>query len=1065
MLFRSSGKNGRCLDIARAPFLMAGMILLAHASVALDKEISLVTRQPIGELAVAGRLSVDLHAEFMVSRSYGTETVLNWYNCGYSGGGGKDGKVTTVGGNFGDFGFQVPYADRERRYPRAVTIDKVRAVHFDGNNFLKGNFPAESKIAGARGLALEVWFRSGTPAKGDMVLGWQSRDGKETSASLVLPAGFTGSGMWRHLLVNCTPETEDWYLDGIKISSGKRGLLIREGHIMVLGGASASQPSFKGDLAAVRLHDETMTGEEIAHNFAGGVMLGTAMQNWWRTEPDKWYVVESEHFRHAVDREDMKKWDARGLKEFTERVPGMFRMAELIYHIYSERLAMRSSVVSRMPEHRGDGIKYKTPIQPTPGNSVMGCDDNFGWACQFAGFINPHELVHGWDAQTGGMAGNYWEVHANFPQTFAGIYQQTPVSTVWTSHLFPANGRTYYGDQSLFQHLAQTPEYGPMFIAKLWYDGPTQKGESPYPWITFNRVNPYPDRTLAVEHARMAMRNVTWDYVTYVEARDGLGGNTLFGNDGVVSGENIFRREWNQPNDRNNRHGRAILEKIPYEPEWWRVPKSQAPQQLGYNICPLKFKPGKVSATLAGYVDENRGGDWRAGFVGVDRDGKPVYGNVFAPGTVEDFDVTDAIRELYLVVSAVPRKIVDIDMCGDFRSFAQEPFPYKVKLQGCEPLDVLVPVRPDVPGKRHVNGGGFVADSAKADATAYVGPKAQVLGNAVVTGKARIEDFAVVRDNARVSDSAIVSGHALVMESATVSGNAKIRDYAKVKNRTAVSGMARVLEHATIDTDKACTDRVTVKGSPYVYGGSLGGTTMIDGFYAKGQDSAKGKWFTWSWGSGKNPGESDEDFGGLYAAYDFDSPHGWMAIDSFGATWGFLVNGAKVEIIKGRKGEVPAEMGVLSLNGRDQFVELPKDVSDLRDATIKARVLWEGGANERIFEFSNDRGDLAYLTPSANRRCEFVIRAGSTEQRLAGPELARGKWTALMLVLREGHAFLVVDGKVVSETNAMKLHLEDIAATECTLGRGRTGAYFKGMIDNFVLRLVGGEIALPRQVL
>ena len=52
---------------------------LAGISMALEKEVSLVTQKPIGELAVAGRLSIDLHAEFMLSRSYQTETALNWY--------------------------------------------------------------------------------------------------------------------------------------------------------------------------------------------------------------------------------------------------------------------------------------------------------------------------------------------------------------------------------------------------------------------------------------------------------------------------------------------------------------------------------------------------------------------------------------------------------------------------------------------------------------------------------------------------------------------------------------------------------------------------------------------------------------------------------------------------------------------------------------------------------------------------------------------------------------------------------------------------------------------------
>ncbi len=94
----------------------------------------------------------------------------------------------------------------------------------------------------------------------------------------------------------------------------------------------------------------------------------------------------------------------------------------------------------------------------------------------------------------------------------------------------------------MFEHLAQTPEYGPMFISKLWYDGPTADNKNPYPWITFERLNPYPDRTLADEFTRMAMRNVTWDYKTFKESKPGEKGNTAYGNDGVASAENLYRR-------------------------------------------------------------------------------------------------------------------------------------------------------------------------------------------------------------------------------------------------------------------------------------------------------------------------------------------------------------------------------------------------------------------------------------------------------------------------------------------------------------------------------------------
>jgi hypothetical protein len=539
---------------------------------------------------------------------------------------------------------------------------------------------------------------------GGVILGWQSVDGRESSAPLTYPPGFKGSGQWRHLVVNCAGQQEDWYLDGVKVAGGPRRMLVKKGHVMVLGGSDSANPSFKGEIAAVRLHDDTMTGEEILHNFKGGTGLGTEMHNWWRNEPDKWWIKESAHFRHAVDKEEMKGWSEQRLADFHKRVPEMFELAELCYHAYSERLAMRSSVVSVLPEQRGDGIKYKVPIQPSQG-SWMGFDGHFGWACQEAGFINPHELVHGWQAMTGGMAGNYWEVHANFPQTYVGIYQTIPVIMA-EAPAFPASGRTYYHDRTMFEHLAQTPEYGPMFISKLWYDGPTEQEKNPYPWITFERINPYADRSLSDEFTRMVMRNVTYDYQTYEEFKPGQNYR-----DPRPATESVYRRvaEENRRDPQQTLlRSRVLLEAIPHEPEWVRVPKELAPQQLGWNICPLEFKPGMVSATLAGYVDAKRGGDWRAGFVGVDSNGKPVYGEVFRPGSAQQFEARADLKELYLVVCATPSNILDIPMTGDFRSFEQEPFPYKVKLTGCQPLDVLAAGRPPAEGEPHPNGGGLV---------------------------------------------------------------------------------------------------------------------------------------------------------------------------------------------------------------------------------------------------------------------------------------------------------------------------------------------------------------------
>ena len=802
----------------------------------------------------------------------------------------------------------------------------------------------------------------------------------------------------------------------------------------------------------MRLHDDALTPEEIAHNFKGGISLGTEIHDWWRTEPDKWWTKESKHFRHCVDEEEMRQWSSQQLKEFNERVPGMFDLAELIYHLYSERLAMRSSVVSVKPELRGDGIKYSVPIQPCRG-SFMGFDGNFGWACQEAGFINPHELVHGWQAMTGGMTGHFWETHANFPQTYAGIYQTMPLS-MKESSLYPCNGRTYYADRSFFEHLAQTPEYGPMFISKLWYDGPAKVGESPSPWTAFQRVNPYPERSFADEYGRMAMRNVTWDYQTFKECMS----LANYGRGPQPAEENRYRKaaealkkEVHQPYYRS----RVLLEPIAYEPQWWRVPKQQAPQQLGWNVCPLTCDPGRVSATLKGYVDAGRGGDWRAGFVGVDVSGKPVYGELFGPGKTTSFEVNANIRELYLVVAATPSKIMDIDLASDYRSVEQEQFPYKVQLAGCQPLNVMLPQKPEVGGSKHPNGGGFVESSAKVDATAFVAPNARVLGDSKVLGNARLEDCATVRDST-VKDQALLSGHALVCEQSTVSGNAKVRDFAVVRGRTTVTGNAKLLEHAIIDTamtcpkGKTCSDNVVIKGLSYVYGGSQSGSAMIDGFYAKSNEITGGKWFTWSWGQGKNPGEEETSFGGLYADYDFNQPHGWMARDAFGATWGYLINSPRFEPRAGRLGGKPD--GVLRLNGRDQFVELQKDVADFADCTYTAEVFWDGATDgTRIFEFANASGDFVCLTPSLNGKMILALRKGPALETVIAPALARNVWTTVQVIFSGNVAGLYINGKKAGERTGMKLRPESIGATQCYLGRGAKAGFFGGAIGRFTI--------------
>ena len=69
----------------RIMLALSTVVLVAGTCFGLEKETSLVTGKSIGNLAVAGRLLVEIHAEFMMSRTFENETVLNWYNLGQSG--------------------------------------------------------------------------------------------------------------------------------------------------------------------------------------------------------------------------------------------------------------------------------------------------------------------------------------------------------------------------------------------------------------------------------------------------------------------------------------------------------------------------------------------------------------------------------------------------------------------------------------------------------------------------------------------------------------------------------------------------------------------------------------------------------------------------------------------------------------------------------------------------------------------------------------------------------------------------------------------------------------------
>lgn len=180
-------------------------------------------------------------------------------------------------------------------------------------------------------------------------------------------------------------------------------------------------------------------------------------------------------------------------------------------------------------------------------------------------------------------------------------------------------------------------------------------------------------------------------------------------------------------------------------------------------------------------------------------------------------------QEVYLVVVATPDEFQSI--FWDQRYHTIYRYPYKVQLTGAwpdgqQPGYQLATAQKYPAGHTHSNGGGWVADGAKVDATAYVGPFAAVLGGSVL-GNARIEDYAAIW-NGTVKDNAVVGGLSQMCDAVTASGSAEIRSVVACNFEwwnTVITGNAKLFGDLFVHLGS--TPATTGAYSGAVYGGTL----------------------------------------------------------------------------------------------------------------------------------------------------------------------------------------------------------------------------------------------------
>jgi len=759
----------------------------------------------------------------------------------------------------------------------------------------------------------------------------------------------------------------------------------------------------------------------------------------------------SDHFRLAFGHHNRDT----GAPMTEELAQGNLQMFEQMWRHWVEDLGLRDINESAT---NPDGNKYRANFvflmtwdDGGGGGAYMSMDANgFAWAmsnpsnCRFdpPSGATPHEFGHVWQGTAGGFngtdsSGAWWENHANWMQLQFLNSCPHAGGHMANSMYYPAHGRRYYDDWTIWETAMEDPRYGADWINEVWtHATPAQKtGE----YIIDRMIRL--DRSGSADKAAgindlwgdMAKRMVTWD----------------FRRQRWLSGANIAETSadwwsWYQ-------RSRTPMVRMAGTEDLYRPARAHLPQQFGLNVIPLTATPGTtVECTFEPFGDPMRNSDWRAVLVAVSSNNDARYSEMWNAGT-NAISLSNDETQLYLVVIATPRPM-KVGQMEEYRLDSGSQFPYAVSFSGATPRNAVFP-KPSVAGASHSNGGGFVASTATVDASAYVGPDAMVLDTAQVRNDARIEDHAVVRHNARVRDHAVVSGHAMVQDTAQVYGNAKVRDWARVFGNAEVCENARVIEHANCgDNGIKVYGHAVIKGTTYVYATStIAGCSIWEGDTANGGTLVeRGVTFGWSWGfnAAYFAGLADNNY--VYAQHTFEKDHPVWAWDEFGINHGFLMNGARAGVDPARGGRV------LPLNGSSQYVELHNSVNDWKDTAVATWVKWAGGADDqRVWSFGDGAGKQMYLTPldTSTGRLRFVITNGTTSETLDGvAALPVNTWTHVAVVFSGSSRILYVNGSPVA-TATGTLWPDQLNAPRMAnanyLGRGNDGHYFSGALDDF----------------
>ena len=143
----------------------------------------------------------------------------------------------------------------------------------------------------------------------------------------------------------------------------------------------------------------------------------------------------------------------------------------------------------------------------------------------------------------------------------------------------------------------------------------------------------------------------------------------------------------------------------------------------------------------------------------------------------------------------------------------------------------------------------------------------------------------------------------------------------------------------------------------------------------------------------------------------------------------------------------------LNLNGTNQFVQLPYEITSTPERTFMAWVYWRNTstAGQRLFDFGNGPDQSLYLTPSDGNSLALVYKNGENTENLRGAsKLVSLRWKHVAVTIGKDSTVVYVDGEKVAHSTSLTSDNLNFHSSLNFLGRGQDSSIplLKAYIDD-----------------